>query len=219
MNMKKSFAFLGASMTAFLALSAQSWAAGDPSKILVTIYGVAVSTTTDCSNPIVLFDSSSGVQADFLNNPILGGGNIPDGTYPCVMINMSDVVQFVPKTSDGVSCVAGQTYSIDICRSDNGCSFDVRQGTTFSTNNSGHGTNTSPSSDIVTMFLTTTAAANGSDNFRKPASTSDTTRGIPLLSPFVVSGSSAGKFVVNATNQVSSNGGLCGLDAPAFSFR
>jgi hypothetical protein len=219
MKMKKSFVFIGTFTAAILSLSAQSWASGDPSKILVTIYGVAVSTSTDCSNPVVLFDSPNGIDADFLSNPVLGGGNIPDGTYPCVMINMSDVVRFVPKTSDGLNCVAGQTYSIDICRSDNGCSFDVRQGTTFSTNNTGHGTNTSASSDIVTMFLTTTAAANGSDNFRKPASTSDTTRGIPLGSPFVVSGSSAGKFVVNATNQVSSNGGLCGLDAPAFSFR
>jgi hypothetical protein len=191
----------------------------NPANILVTVYGIAVSTSTDCSNPVVLFDSLTGTQFDFLNNPVLGGGDIADGTYPCVMINMSDVVQFSPATSDGSSCVAGTTYSIDICRSDNGCSFQTRSGTTFSTAVAGHGTSVSPSSDVVTMFLTTTAATNTGDNFRKPASTSDTTRGIPLTNPFVVSGSSAGKFVVNGTNQVYTDTGQCGLDAPIFSFK
>jgi hypothetical protein len=218
--MKKSIHLLTIGLPAALSLwSSTSSAAVDPSKLLVTIYGVAVSTTTDCSNPIVLFDAPAGIETDFLNKPVIGGGDIPDGTYPCVMINMSDVIRFVPSANEGSDCVAGTTYSIDVCRSDNGCTFDIRNGTTFSSGNSAHGTNTSPSSDIVTLFLTTNSAAGGSNNFQKPTSTSDTTRGLPLGSAFVVSGTSAGKFTVNAQGRILSSGGQCGMNPPAFSFQ
>lgn len=200
-------------------MPSQASAAVNPANILVTVYGIAVSASTDCSNPVVLFDSLTGTQTDFLSNPVLGGGDIADGTYPCVMINMSDVVAFSPATNTGTHCVAGTTYYQDICHVGNSCNFQTRNGTTFSASAAAHGSSTVPSSDVVTMFLTTNAIPGAGDNFRKPASTSDTTRGLALTSPFIVSGSTAGRFVVDATNKVTDSGTACDLDAPAFSFR
>ncbi len=191
-------------------------AASNPSSILVKIYGVAVSASLDCSSPISIFDSAAGRETDFLANPVLGGGDIPDGTYPCVMINMSDNIKFIPAQNDGPNCVAGQQYTIDICRFDNSGTTEVRTGTTFGATTACTGTNSVPSPDLVTLYLRTNS--NGSNNFNKPL-TAGSANGIALLSPFVVAGTSSGRFAVNATGQVSSAGGQCGLNAPAFSFR
>lgn len=199
----------------FLGVSAM--AAMDPATIKVKIYGVAVSASLACDNPIVIFDSANGIETDFLKKPVLGGGNVPDGTYPCVMINMSDNVKFTPAASDGVNCVAGTEYTIDICRSDNGCSYNLRTGSSYGSLTAATGTSGSPSPNVVTMYLRTNAV--GTNNFQYPANAADTSRGLPLASAFVVSGSSAARFVVDARGQVASAGGQCGLNAPTFAFR
>lgn len=199
-----------------LTLAAPSAYALDASNLLITVYGVAVSASLDCSNPIVVFDSTGGTQTDFMANPTIGGGDIPDGSYPCVMINMSDNITFTPSTSDGVNCVAGTQYTIDVCRAGSG-SKNLRTGTTFGATESCTGSSGSPIADRVTLFLKTNADGS-SGGFVKPTTTSDPS-GIALTNAFVVSGSSSGKFVVDAHGKVSSGGGACGMDPPVFTFR
>jgi len=190
----------------------QAWAWVNPSELLITVYQVAVSTSTDCSNPQVIFTSSGGTEVNFLANPMLGGGNIPDGTYHCVMINMSDVIKYRPTANDGTLCIAGTQYSSDVCRAESAESTDRLSGTT-ATNVACTGTTAAPSADHVTLYLHT-ASPNTGASFR-----SGVANGILLANPFVVSGSASGTFVVDATNKVRDNLTYCEMDAPGFSFR
>ncbi len=200
-------------------------AAVNPSSVKLTIYGVALSTNADCSNATVLSYSPSGTTYDFMQNPAIISGNVSSGTYPCVILYMSNVITHIPATSDGVSCVAGTSYSGSICNLGNACQF-----TTASPNASnvlvygGLGTPTSTSGtdsthiDKMLLFLSTSSTGSGSTAFQQPTS-ANWTYGIKLGAPFVMSSSGGGTFVVNFNNQVISGGGTCNLNAPSFSFR
>lgn len=200
----------------FLMIMSQAWSATSTSELLIKVYQVAVSASTDCSNPLVIFSSSAGTEVNFLSNPILGGGNIPDGTYPCVMINMSDVIKYRPTANDGTRCVAGTQYFSDVCRSDSSESTDLFNGSTTTTV-ACTGTNPPTADSVgpnqVTLYMFTTSPNTGSC-FRTGAA-----NGATLQSPFVVSGSSSGTFVVDVTNKVMDNGSYCEMDQPTFSFR
>ena len=200
----------------FLVTLGEAWAATSTSELLIKVYQVAVSASTDCSGPQVIFTSTSGTEVDFLKNPMLGGGNIPDGTYPCIMINMSDVIKYRPTANDGTLCVAGTQYFSDVCRSDSSESTDLFNGST-TTNVACTGINPPTAASVganqVTLYLFTTSPSTGAA-FRSGAA-----NGFLLGNPFVVSGSSTGTFVVDVTNKVMDNGSYCEMDAPTFSFR
>ena len=196
-------------------------AAVDPSSLLVNVYAMAVSASTDCSNPIQVFKNDSATEVDFLANPTLGQGTVPDGTYKCVMITMSDNLKFKPSAASGTQCVTDTTYTIDVCRSDqgSGSTYDSLDGTTFGSATACSGTDATPTSDKVTLYLTTTSPVSGDEAFHKPTSATDTTHGLNLASAWVVSGTSSGKFVVDGRGQVQDIGSKCEMGAPAFSFK
>jgi hypothetical protein len=182
-----------------------------PTSVLIKVYGVAVSTSADCSSPVSIFSSDSGSQVDFVNNPVLGGGDIADGTYRCVMITMSDIITATPLATAG-TCTAGVPVTGEVCQ--NTESTDLLSGSSTSHINCVTG------EDRVTLFLDTgTTRVNGGGAFRKPTSTADATNGYKLSSPFVVSGTSSGTFVADFTGQMDGSGGSCGLQPPAFGFR
>lgn len=215
--MKKTAIYL-AFLCSIVLTSSISQAATDASSLLVKVYGVAVSTSLDCSSPLVIFDSTDGVEKNFLDKPTLGGGDIADGTYPCVMITMSDTIKFKPSANTGSYCVAGTEYTIDVCRTDNSGTTNLRTGTTLGASTPCTGTSSTPAADKVTMYLRTNST-NASAAFNSPSSTSDTSVGIALTNAFVVSGTSSGAFVVDARGKVQDEGSACGMDAPTFSFR
>ena len=205
--MKKITLLLGITL-----ISSNVFCGVNASSLKVKVYGVAVSLTADCASPIVLFDNTSPTEVDFVSAPTLGGGDIADGTYPCVMINMSDLIKYTPASTTG-SCTAATEYSGYVCN--NTESTELRSGTAFGTNAA-----CTSGEDQVTLYLQTgTTRTNGGNAFRKPTTTTDTTYGFQLASAFTVSGTSSGTFVVDTTGKVNGTSGTCGMDAPLFSFR
>lgn len=223
------------------------WAVTSPSSLKLRVYQIAVSLSTDCSSPKVLFTSIAGSEKDFINNPSLGSGDLEDGTYNCVMITMDDVIKFTPAANDGGSCLGGTEYEIDLCRntaSSGGetvmSTTDLLEGTTFSMGTQCAGTDQIVSSggvaNKVTLYLRTNALAqNHADaqylgSWLKGTTTAlsvsggtgpsvDRPNGINLTAPFVVSGSASGVFYMDATNQVTGAGANCEMNAPEFGFR
>ncbi|HXH75522.1 MAG TPA: hypothetical protein VNJ08_11185 [Bacteriovoracaceae bacterium] len=173
-------------------------------------------------------------------NPTLGTGSLVDGTYPCVMITMDDVLKFKPTANDGTNCVAGTEYAIDLCRdfASTGSvihsSSEVLEGTTF-TDTDCIGTNQSVAAggiaNKVTLFLRISAPANNHADagsvsaFAKgtllsgTVSTNPADNRIQLASPFIVSGTKTGVFYVDATNKISDTGAACDMAPPLFGFR
>lgn len=212
------------------ALSFNAWALDtgfSPTSLKLTIYKFAVSTSPYCTNLITVVDNgNTGVETDFVNHPNLGSGVLADGTYPCVVIEVSDNVKFTPNgTSTSGLCVSGAESVIDICRTDQGGGGGVAASTLVDgtvVNCTGTDVPIAPIANRVALYLSTASTA-GNDTFHPP-SLGDTAHGLTLGSALVVSGTSVGQFRMNATNQVmdssiaSAPNGKCEMQAPAFSF-
>ncbi len=189
----------------------------DASSLKLQVYSVMLSTSALCTSPVTVFSSATPTEVDFLNAPTLGSGNPPDGTYNCVVIKMSDLIKFTPKTSAGL-CSATTQYTADVCRTDN-------SGTTQAPDAVGAptactGTDAAPVSDPVYLYLTTNASAGtgGGSTFMQPASASST-NGLHLTAPLVIAGTATSKFIVNATGKVGDDGVSCGMNPPVFGFQ
>jgi hypothetical protein len=194
------------------------------SSVLLTIYGVAISPNTDCSNATVVANFPGGVQFDFMQNPALLSGNITPGTYNCMIMKMSDVIVFTPSsTSDSGFCTTGQSVTRDVCRAGGPTytptTFNADNTVTFGASTACTGSQATPANDQPALFLSTgstNTSGNNSQPFSQPTSA---TNGFNLGAPFVVTGSNAGTFVVNFTGKVQEQGGVCDLSPPVFSFR
>src|SRR4051812_21011166 len=107
--MKKFIALLALAQVGSFAL-----AGGDPSSLKVKVFAVFASTSAQCTSPTQVFLNNSGDFVDFLKGPTLGGGDLPDGTYNCVIIKMSDIIKHTPKTTDS-TCIADTEYTGGVC--------------------------------------------------------------------------------------------------------
>lgn len=207
--MKKllTFAFL------FLGAASSSLAAGDPSSLKIKVFAVYASLSPQCTSPVEVFSNSSGAFVDFLANPTLGGGDLADGTYHCVIIKMSSIIKHTPLTT-ATDCVAGTEYTGGVCNS--GDNADDLAGSPITC--TGNGSNAGSVDNTVYMYLTTDSlASTGNKAFEHPVTAGDG-KGIHLGSPLVISSTSRAKFVVNAAGKVVGGGGECGINAPAFNF-
>jgi hypothetical protein len=199
---------------AFFSLNAS--ATVSPSSLVIKLYALWVSPNTDCSNPINLFDGGgAAMNFDMIKAPTLGGGNPADGTYPCLIMKMSSVITYSPASSEG-SCSAGASYSASVCRADNGGTTTPFDGSSFNADTACTGTAASNPPVDNTVFLYLSTVSTGTNNaFNRPTVA---TKGINLGAPFVVSGSTAGTFVVNANGKIDGSGASCGMNPPVFSF-
>lgn len=205
-----------------LAHLAGAFAVQTPSYVNTTMYAFAVSKNADCSEPIVVFESPQGVPVDMTQSPTIGGGSVPDGTYPCVIMKMSDQIKFkVPNTELG--CQANTEYTINICNTNGGSGYQpmtISGGTaTFGSTTACRGTFSQTGTayeDIVPIFMSTISPSSGSDTFMRPTST---TYGIQLTNPLVISGSKAVKFIMNFNNAVTGSASGCDCNAPTFGFQ
>lgn len=189
---------------------------GDPASLKIKVYGVYASTSPQCTNPIPVFVNGTGDYLDFLTGPALGGGDLPDGTYECVIVKMSDVIKHTPKVTDS-SCVAGTEYTGEVCRAggDGGLATGL-DGTPIAC--TGDGTSAGVGDDTLFMFMTTDAGAStGNRAFELPLAPGDG-KGIKLGAPLVISSTTRAKFVVDATGGVVAGGGECGINPPRFRF-
>lgn len=188
----------------------------DPASLKLKVFGVYASTSAQCTNPIKVFLRTTADYVDMLQNPTLGGGDLPDGTYNCVIIKMSDVIKHTPKETDE-SCIAGTEYSGEVCRAGGeGGLATALDGSPITC--TGDGTSAGVGDDTLFMFMTTDpSASTGGRAFELPLTPGDG-KGIKLGSPLVISSTSRAKFVVDASGGVVSGGGECGINAPKFSF-
>jgi hypothetical protein len=73
---------------------------------------------------------------------------------------------------------------------------------------------------VVYLYLTTGRIGSGGGNaFLQPLAPNNTTYGVNLTSPLVVSGTATAKIVVTAKNAVDGSGPSCGMNAPVFGFK
>ena len=203
------------SLAAAALLSTNAWAL-DASSLKLQVYSVMLSTSPLCTSPVTVFSSATPTEVDFLATPTLGSGNPPDATYRCVIIRMSDLIKFTPRTSAGL-CVAGTQYVADVCRTDNG-------GTTQAPDAIGAptacmGTDAAPVSDAVYLYLTTNASAGTGGSTFMPPTDASSTNGLNLTAPLVIAGSARSKFIVNASGKVGDDGVSCGMNPPVFGFQ
>lgn len=198
--------------TVFSAFSiAQAAGTIDAAVMKFKVYKMAVSTSATCSSPITIFTNADGIEQDMVAGANFGAGRVDPGTYPCVMIEMSKIIKTRPATTSGF-CNSTVEFSDVICNDTPQLSETIA------------GANVSCSGGItndqhVTLFITTLSAGNsGNRSLLPPSNGSDTTSGLALTGPFVVTTSKAGALTVNYHNFLSSGGGVCGTNAPGFSF-
>ena len=207
--MKKIFA----SLVCVGLFSSISFAAGDPSSLKLKVYSVYASLSAQCTSPIQIYNNAAGSFVDLLVQPYLGGGDLADGTYNCIIIKMSSIIKHTPLTTD-TTCVAGTEYTGGVCNVGDQAT-DLANGVIGCM---GNGTNAGSVDNTVYMYLTTDAlASTGNKAFVHPMAPGDG-NGIKLNAPLVVSATTKAKFVVNATGKVVPGGGECGINPPVFSF-
>jgi hypothetical protein len=198
----------------------------NPTMATLKIYGVAVSTTTDCSNAKVVGYNAAGQDFDFLTAPALAAGTIDPGTYQCVVLYMENSLQFKPASTVG-SCTGGALYKRTICSSGGGgCMYT--DASPDANNILVYGADKTPdaasSIDVthpnkVLLYLSTASTGVGNNAFRRPDA-GHLSYGLTLTSPLVVAATGgAGTFVVNFNGQVDGSGGTCDLGPPTFGFR
>src|SRR5579864_5806787 len=110
--MKRSSALLAACVGSFLASQAE--ANVDSATFEVKLFRVAVSTSGDCSNPIVTYAPAQPAYVDLMASPTLGQAHLDDGKYLCLMFEVAPSVVFSPTTTDG-ACEAGKRYTMSLC--------------------------------------------------------------------------------------------------------
>lgn len=194
-----------------------------PGALKLKIYKFAVSTSPLCTNLVTVVDNgNTPTEVDFLSAPNLGNGVLANGTYPCIVIEFADNLKFrVSTATTSGNCSTSTDNILDVCRSDNSGTSKLVDGTTTTCGVSG-------TNDRVAMYLSTASSSTtNSDAFNPPTSVGDAAHGFNLASALVVTGTSTGKFVVNATNKVcdtadtACNGGggtSCEMAPPLFSF-
>lgn len=199
---------------------------GDPDSLKIKLYRFAVSESEDCSNPKIVIDRGSNpTYVSMLSKPSFGSGELDNGTYPCVMIEMSDNIKFDPDGNIGSHCDGNTEYTLDVCNANGGATpYTLLDGTTGTcTGGDGLGSSGAVETKIV-LYLSTrsTSTGGGANPFTPPATAGDAgTKGFKLASALVVSGTETGIFDVNGTGKVVSNtgsGGYCEFQPPVFSF-
>ena len=177
---------------------------GPAGSLTIKLYSLYVSANTDCSGPQLVQDlGSAGLDKDFMTNPILFEGSPAAGTYQCVMLKMSDVLNMMPATTFG-GCVAGTNYAGDIYRAGDSSWVDVNLNRV-----AGTGTDSLPADDHVTIFMTRDTAA-------ALARGISANQLVQLQSSLIVPGQTT--FRMDASSAVATNGVQCGIEKPVMSF-
>ncbi len=126
----------------------------DPSLFKMGFYRLYLSSATDCSAPALLHDYGVRTDFDLVTGPTLFTvTGAPAGTYPCLIMRVSDILEFVPVADYG-PCVAGTTYMTDIYRTGETDWVDVDGNSIIGT-----GSDASPMDDKVDVFFSTDPAA------------------------------------------------------------
>jgi len=188
----------------------------NPNYIKIKVYKFAVSRSEYCTNPKVVLTNENPEYEDILSSPTFGTGSIKNGTYKCVMLEISDIIKFSPdQNSDSGGCLMGIENTLDICREETTKTL------------AGETVGCIVGEDRVVIYLSTATIESEmfEENFSAflPPLASEKRYGVKLHGALKVTKASSGTLVVNGLGQVSDivNDAerKCELDAPVFSFR
>jgi len=183
----------------------------NPSSVKIKIFEMRLSQSANCSNSITVFSNGAGTTQDMVNNPTLGAGAIPNGSYKCVMVKISNLISYVPVAIDG-ACVPGTTYQRNIFRAGS-TSVDPN-------GNVIHGQGAT-SSDLIEVDFWAYFAIGGTVSGQGNSCNSPS-NACTLSTPITITSDRTGTLVTDFDGQIdgSSNGGTtCDLKPPSFTFR
>ena len=204
----KKYLVLTALVSLFAAVPASA-TSYTPSSMKLKMFRVLISTDPLCTNPIVLWAPATPTVVDFIAAPTLGNGQIPDGTYPCMIWEISDQVTMTEPTTSG-NCTAGTVITVDVCKSP--MTTTSVAGVTTSCVTGGD--------DKMTIYLSTASTQTTGSGFgRPPTSIGDSVNGFNLTGPLVVSGDSSGTLVFSGAGTLDDTQTGCNGQAPGFGFR
>lgn len=128
-----------------------------PTSVKIKLKEVWLSTNANCSGGTRIYNNPSPVGVEITTAPDLGYGRLAEGTYQCVIIVMSDLIEYTASANAG-TCTAGQTYTKDLCHTgDSSINVD---GTTVTCADS--------TEDTMTLYVSTASAVGGAQNSLAP---------------------------------------------------
>ncbi|MBS0618099.1 MAG: hypothetical protein JSR44_07920 [Spirochaetes bacterium] len=173
----------------------------DATSLKLKIYKLALSTNADCSAPTTVVDSTSGVQADLVGKQTFASGKIANGTYKCVIAEISKLVSVT-----SAACTTPATYTL--------CN-DTQQSKLSNGSNVTCSGGTGNDQRIALYFTTLAATNTGNNVFLPPTNASDTANGVTLVSPIVFPTNKQG--VIKIKKQIVSS--ACNdIDTPTYGF-
>ncbi len=164
--------FLGFSSAIFSQDSEPATTIVDATSIKFKLYKVAFSNNADCTSPSVFFESAAGVQADMLTSPTFGKGKMTAGTYRCLMLEVSKLIN----TTAAGTCTTPTNNLI--------CT-DTQQSKLINGDPVTCTGGTGADQKVVLYFTTLSAGNTGTRALLPPINASDTTSGLVLSNPIV----------------------------------
>lgn len=180
----------------------------DPTTFSVAFLEIRLSSNTDCSGPYVtVLTASPARRVDMTSNPeIVRVEGLPEGSYPCLAMRISDLLGFVPATTEG-GCTGGASYTHDTYRAGNETvAFKDINGNPITA----RGTEATPLEDPIWTFASTDPSAVEGRGYSQ-------NQIIPLSAQLVVPGSTT--FYWDASNALQSTGDGCDIVAGELGFR
>ncbi len=200
----------GGNITLKGSMNTSGLAAVDAASFKLKVYKMAVSTSALCTDLQTVYSNSNPDYITFDGSSI-GAANVPNGTYSCIVFEVSDTIKFTPSADVGGSCLGNTEYSRDVCRSDAGGT--LIDGSSFTCENS---------EQRMAIYLSTASTSVGADEanpFLPPTSESDATRGMKLNGAFEVSATGTATFIVDVNDIVDvDGGGECDMQPPGWGF-
>jgi hypothetical protein len=205
-----------------LLISPSVMAGVDTSSAIVKVYRTYLSLNGDCSDPTVVWNADDSDETAFESvdmniGPTLGTMTVPatetGAPYKCVIFKMSDEINFVPAANSGAACVAGTSYTINVC---------LAGTAVWDADNWAAGTDCVTGEDIVWLYISTystaTAGSPTTDSFVPPTSDGDGDRGHSLSTGSfeVESDGDILTFIFGTDGIVESQWGECDMGPPDF---
>lgn len=134
--------------------------AGSPETMSIKLYSLYLSTNADCSSPTLVVDNgATAVTKELSVNPILFEASPTTGTYNCMILKISDNLNFTPDADAAAAfpsvCRANTETTFDIYRTDSGDTWKNLNGAAIDPS----GTTTVPAEDTVFVFASTNVSA------------------------------------------------------------
>ena len=178
----------------------------DPMSFTIPVHRVAFFTSEFCDDENPIISELDGSRQDFMQNPVLWKGNLPEGTYKCVAIEMGTVVKVTPaETSENGICQEGKSFDLEVCQ----------EGGTYTTIEGEDKTCLGDGNDKATLYLSTVAEA-PDESIYSGDSYPFSARPLPddldngaseLEGALVVTGTTTGTFTVDALGSITEGHG------------